>query len=410
MGCRTWLPILASTGAALLCSGSAVAQDYQSRDSAGVLLVWTAPTPATSEWRLDPEPVLQIGKIEGADPYLFTEVWDAARLDDGRIVAVDVGTHEVRVFAGDGTHLWSFGRRGEGPEEFGGPPWIVVAPPDTIVTWDAGHLRLSRFTLEGELIHQQSLSGALEALSLFPCPVCRVWQPAPDGTLLNTMTSSQGMGNSGVQQQLRRVVFYDPTTGSAREFSPVLAGRISWISGNARHLRGYHDPFSPSQAVARGPDSGMVTVSHPERAEWTVYRPDGSVAQIVRPAMKRDLGGEEARAAERRRAPELAEQLGVGHRELIEAMDALPVPDSLPAIRRMFWDRDQRLWVGSRTRDSQGMGPFGVFDRSGRWLAEVGVPRDLVEILGVGDDYVLASWRDEFDVAYLRLYRLERNP
>ena len=70
---------------------------------------------------IDPEPVLQIGEIDGEDPYLFTYVWDAARVPDGRLVVTESQSYEIRVFGADGRAITSFGRRGDGPGPGGRP-------------------------------------------------------------------------------------------------------------------------------------------------------------------------------------------------------------------------------------------------------------------------------------------------
>jgi hypothetical protein len=36
------------------------------------------------------------------------------------------------------------------------------------------------------------------------------------------------------------------------------------------------------------------------------------------------------------------------------------------------------------------------------------MPADLGEILEIGNDYLLALWRDEFDVPFLRMHGLRR--
>jgi len=49
-----------------------------------------------------------------------------------------------------------------------------------------------------------------------------------------------------------------------------------------------------------------------------------------------------------------------------------------------------------------------VFDREGVFVARVHMPPRL-NILEVGDDYVLGLARDDIDVEHVRLYRLEKS-
>ena len=86
------------------------------RDSAGIRIVENARPPEGSrlDWRLGPEPLVSIGKMEGEDPYLFERVFGALMLSDGRIVIGDDGAKELRVFDQDGIHLETWGGWGKG--------------------------------------------------------------------------------------------------------------------------------------------------------------------------------------------------------------------------------------------------------------------------------------------------------
>ena len=62
---------------------------------------------------------LVIGSVLDGDPaYLFESVRALARDAEGRIYVADSGSRTVRVFDDGGTHVYSFGGRGEGPGEF----------------------------------------------------------------------------------------------------------------------------------------------------------------------------------------------------------------------------------------------------------------------------------------------------
>ncbi|MXX33295.1 MAG: hypothetical protein F4Z50_00910, partial [Gemmatimonadetes bacterium] len=91
------------------------------RDSAGIRIVENANPPEGSrlDWRLGPEPLVSIGKVEGEEPYLFTRIFGATMLSDGRIVIGDDGTKELRVFDRQGNHLETWAGECQGPGEFG---------------------------------------------------------------------------------------------------------------------------------------------------------------------------------------------------------------------------------------------------------------------------------------------------
>src|SRR5690606_16795253 len=109
--------LLAACGA-----GERAATDIAVRDSAGIALgedtaaVW----PEGGGWHLSPEPLVEIGVLDGAPEDQLFRVVGARRLGDGRIVVANSGTHELRFYDAQGRHLRSVGREGEGPGEFRG--------------------------------------------------------------------------------------------------------------------------------------------------------------------------------------------------------------------------------------------------------------------------------------------------
>ena len=148
------------------------------RDSAGITVVSSSGPllEGSAAWSIGSEPVLAMGAVEGAGPQVFGRVWDATRFDDGRIVVVDELALEIRVFDASGAHLLTFGGEGDGPEEFGGPPFVKAVGNDTIVTWDGGHARLSRFSSDGRLLDQVPMREALGSLGVLPFRNGLVWE------------------------------------------------------------------------------------------------------------------------------------------------------------------------------------------------------------------------------------------
>jgi hypothetical protein len=73
---------------------------------------------------------------------------DAVPLSDGRLVVTDMSGYKV--FDAEGRYLFSMGRRGEGPGEFGQARSACVAPGDTIVTIHYTGSRVSVFDPSGE--------------------------------------------------------------------------------------------------------------------------------------------------------------------------------------------------------------------------------------------------------------------
>src|SRR5690606_8145107 len=122
------------------------------RDSAGVSVIENPRVPpGAGEWQLGPEPLVEIGVLNGEAPYQLFRVADAARLRDGRIVVVNGGTNELRVYGADGGHLATWGGEGEGPGEFLLMQSLVRWPGDSLPVWDRRTRRITLYSVEGDL-------------------------------------------------------------------------------------------------------------------------------------------------------------------------------------------------------------------------------------------------------------------
>ncbi len=142
-------PFVALLLAVAACGDSSEAKGTRPaavRDSAGVRIVesldpqWSA----EARWTIDSVPALLIGVAEGDPEQEFFRLNDARRLSDGRIVAANGGTSELRYFSADGAYLCSSGRQGAGPGEFDRISWLQVIGGDTLIVHsDGGGGRLS---------------------------------------------------------------------------------------------------------------------------------------------------------------------------------------------------------------------------------------------------------------------------
>ena len=131
--------IVASTIACQPDADPLVRPGVQQRDSAGIRIVENPRPPDASRlgWRIDPEPVVSIGVLEGDEAHLLFQASDAIRLADGRIVIANRGSAELRIFDSNGNHLATRGGLGEGPGEFADLWRVERWPGDSIVAWYA---------------------------------------------------------------------------------------------------------------------------------------------------------------------------------------------------------------------------------------------------------------------------------
>ncbi len=79
------------------------------------------------------EPILDIGVLEGDRFYQFDQIVGGKRLSDGRIAVANAGSLELRYYDAEGKHLFSTGREGGGPGEFGG---MMSLGTPTALPWE----------------------------------------------------------------------------------------------------------------------------------------------------------------------------------------------------------------------------------------------------------------------------------
>lgn len=379
------------------------------RDSIGVEIVESVePLLAGDDaWTVSPEPVLRIGRLEGDEAYLFSGIWDAVRLPDGRLVISDREAYDIRVFSPQGEHLLSFGGRGEGPAEFGGPPWLALAPPDTLVVWDPGLYRLSRFDLEGELLDQISLQQTVADLSISRFVNGPVWDLRGDGGLLWT-GPGPSPGGEGLNPQTSEFILVHGGGAGGYDFGDLPAGE-SYSTPRADGIRiGMSNDFAHRTEGALGPDPYRLALSPGRSWEVRLLGADGELRRIVRAPIPRKVVTDAM--VDEKRAEKIERMVGSGltRGQAANAFEELPVPDSVDAIGRVMFDVAGRLWVGRATEDPWGVHDYDVFDADGRWLTTLRLPEEIVRPVHVGDGHILAPWTDELDVPYLRVYRIRK--
>ncbi|HEV8574110.1 MAG TPA: NHL repeat-containing protein, partial [Dehalococcoidia bacterium] len=71
---------------------------------------------------------------------------------DGTILVADTGTHRIRRYAPDGTHLGDAGRRGKEAGEFDEPTGIAVGRDGAIYVAEAGNARIQKFNSAFEFL------------------------------------------------------------------------------------------------------------------------------------------------------------------------------------------------------------------------------------------------------------------
>lgn len=398
-------PALVAT-AAVFCTGISeidaltLPQQTAFRDSAGIRIVENTRPPEGSrlDWRIGAEPIVSIGSTtQTEEPYLFTRVFGATRLSDGRIVIGDEQAKELRVFDQHGRHLETWGGHGEGPGEFGGNQlWgLARLPGDSIIVWHFWYPGMQAFGPDGEFLRRF-------------IPERAKWDTWDRRSHLWPLAvSANGLVLGGQDD-----VYYDPGLVEVWDAAGELRGSLGMHPG--RELDRERDESDPDpvilgHSVIRRPWGDHFIVGTNQRYEFRVFALDGSLARIVR--LDREL-----RTPTRAHvAAEIDRRAGPGESEFVvrrrgEFRDAR-VAEYLPAFYYLKTDARDNLWV--REYEAPGEDLPGtlwtIFDPEGRVLGHFETPEEM-GVYEIGEDYILGTVRDEMDVSTVHMWSLERTP
>jgi len=121
---------------------------------------------AVEAWVLSDTLVVEIGVREGDEAYQLHRVRGSVRLEDGRIVVLNAGTHQLRYYDSDGLFLNAVGGRGEGPGEFRSPAGLRRAEDGGLQVWDGSLMLVSHFTTDGTFRESSRLLASKQ--EMFP--------------------------------------------------------------------------------------------------------------------------------------------------------------------------------------------------------------------------------------------------
>ena len=362
------------------------------RDSAGIRITENARPPEGSrlDWRLGPEPLVSIGRMEGEEPYLFHRVFGATLLSDGRIVIGDDGPKELRVFDRNGEYLETWGGQGEGPGEFaGGQLWSLAAlPGDSIIILEFGWPELTVFGPDGEFLRRF-------------IPESARWDYRDRRNYLWPLgVSRQGLILAGQDD-----VYFDPADVVVWDARGELRGSLG------AHPARERGPLMFPDYVFRRPWVDLFIISSNRRYEIRAFALDGSPARIVRMdhAPRAPTGAHiEAYIGERlsRIPSERTDQLAERRTEL----RSMPVAEHLPAFAGVRGDDALgHLWVYEYEAPGEERPGtvFNIFDPEGRVLGFFEIPEGM-GILEIGGDYILARVENDLGVQSVQMWPLER--
>lgn len=380
------------------CTGERNGPAPAVRDSAGVAIVESPAqaVEAAPEWRIDLEPVLDIGVVEGDSAYQLDDVTDALRLSDGSVAVADGGSSEIRVYGPDGRFRFAAGGPGEGPGELQRLSAFYRMAGDSLLAYDSRLGRVSVFAPDGGFVRSRlpETEGGGRAVL-----VSRL----ADGTMV--VHENQRVVDppeTGVHQIPRTYLLLSPA-GTTDSLTTLPGGQhYLYAEGNGLYISSL--PFGVEDHVTT--DRRHVFAASSARFEVRKYAADGRLERRIRvarpptPVTEEDV--ERMLATRTASAPD---ENAV--REMRSRIREMELPETMPAFEELEADAAGHLWVREYVPRGTESNDWIVFDPEGAVTGTVTLPLSF-EPLEIADDYVLGRWRDELDVEHVRMYELRR--
>jgi sugar lactone lactonase YvrE len=338
----------------------------------------------TATWRL--EPVATIGAEDG--PASFGQISAIVADGDGQVYVADAKAAEIRVFDARGAHVRTIGRRGAGPSEFGSL-YSIGWTGDTLVVLDPGNGRIGLMSSTGEWLGQlrhDHLTGP--RLHLYGVGKDLYWMTARRGT--GTPESVYARYADG---RLDTLAYPAP--------APIPSATIVCPHPSGGGISFFSNPYSVRPRPVPAPDGQIAFVPGAEY-HIALITTTGDTARIIEKRYEAvpisDAEWDEA-TKEYRDWMEKAPGAKCNPVEFTR-------PAAKAAVRDIFHDDAQRMWVEVTSRDGF---TFDVFDREGRQIGSVPAPtryRDVPPHIRGDRLYLVVA--DSLDVQSVRVFNVRR--
>lgn len=387
-------------------------------DSAGIPIVTSlAPQWGPGDgWTVEPVPLVEIGTVTGAPEYQFSEVVAVVRLGNGSVVVADRGASELRSYDAAGSFQWASGRFGEGPGEFQSLDFVGRTAGDALVSYDSSLMRAQLFDSRGQLVRTLQVSApAGEATRLGSVSDKAVG--VVNGRLIVRFIDLGARMETGiVRWPNERLVSIDLGTGETRSLLVVPGHEavVEWgDDGGYRHGR-YTFSRMPEYESAGDRLAVIDTEAYLVRF---VSPDDGSIERMVRREVEPRVVTDAIFEAHLDGIIGLFDDMPTDRvRQVRQMWRDTPRSPWLPVLRSVHVDAAGNLWLAPYHIVGADPPPFEIHAPDGTWLGSVAIPpgveRAFIQYqtpyMEIGEDYILGVWKDDLDVQYVRMYRIDK--
>lgn len=345
----------------------------------------------SAKWSLVEEVRIGGGADEG--PSSFGRVVDVALDSQGRVWVADGLQHQIRVFAGDGRHVRSIGRKGAGPTEFQNIAGMDWGPDGNLWVLDAGNARFAVYDTTGKLVTTRSRTANV---SLSP------WPGGFDAQgRLYDLGSHHQQGETSVTSLSRMDISSGAVdTLELPPFRQILFGAITRSDGPNRRTNQAPVPFTGQQIWTVDP-RGYAWFASTERYRLERLSPEGAPDRVI------ELENRAIPVTRQDRARILAnyawfEQQG-------GKLDPSLIPKTQPHLLSFFFDDAGHLWVQPAYPAGRNT-PLDVFDAEGTYQGRIEGPLRLLSrpAPAIRGDRMAAVMGNADGVHSVAVFRIEK--
>lgn len=363
----------------------------------------------STTWRLDTTDVVRIGVVEGPPEYMIGRLAGMLRRPDGTILVADAIAHEIRVFDERGRFVRKVGRAGEGPGEYG-MLHSLYARGDSIAVLDNEGGRVTMLGPQLEYAHRYR-PRLLETRATGGMTSHSTRGFFADGRILFS-----DYLNVCLQQRREGGICADSSAYYRSDGAgPAEATYGRFVSGRSEMFRRAGTNVSiaePHPQAFTAVHGDRFYYADAERFEVRVYGPEGGLERVIRVNADPPNFSRSELFPRMAEIPDGDERMRLVREHMAEIHRTVRLPETQPFFSDMAVDAGGHIWLREFTR--AGLPRWLVFDTEGRLRWALRSPPAMVREpapwtrsnLQIGDDFVLASERDEFGVESVVLFRL----
>jgi hypothetical protein len=331
------------------------------------------------------EPIVY-GADQSLDTYLLADASFIGITREERVLVNDGRSTKIHVFRAEGSWIKSFGRSGQGPDEFGSS-YVPYLANGELLVWNGTNRRLLQLSESGQFL---AVRTPHISIGTAPIPIAQ----SNIGPLLtfHLSTHDRAAGPAGVRSEITLLKFRIEADSADTLYHDVRINDATLIGEGIAHqpFTILYRPYAigPGLPLATGEVDAFVI------ALQELQRDCQTLIQLVRDPVPIPLEAREA---------EIARFARFGLEEA--ARRHLEFPKNYPLIRWMMWDSVGRLWVEDYSLtdlDAEGR-HYEVFSTKGEWLFGINLPG---RIDGAVRDGCFISGFDEIGQPVVRFHTL----